>query len=406
MSAARGRLRALALLATGAGTLILGVLPASAAAGISITRASDGSAVSASQPVTADDVLQIEGQIDPRTNTTNLVITAPTGDSHTVAQAAGTFTSGATLDFDLTTSCLTYDARRSPCSGRSPAPNGTWTAQLTGGATAGTQFVLRIPPAAPTGVTATASGGGAVVSWQLGAEPDLRSYDVLDGSGQQIVGGLNPANVCDANGNCTTTITKTSAQSFMVRAQRATCPSCSDTIPSAPSSAASISSGSSATPVPSQSGGPSSGGSSQAGANTGTTQGGSPAPSSGPGAQPTGKTGTTTVSSPAHRAAAAGQLLQQLLPPPTAMQAPSVPSSILAPLADGTYNPQLAYGQQTVGEDVLVPDGTTPRIAAKPTDVLSGLMDSSRVWQSVAEGVLLLLVCAHLMAWLARTRPE
>ena len=53
-----------------------------------------------------------------------------------------------------------------------------------------------------------------------------------------------------------------------------------------------------------------------------------------------------------------------------------------------------------------MPDGSTPRIAAHSTGVLSGLMDSGRVWESVAEGVLLLLVCAHLMAWLARTRPE
>ncbi|HET7405616.1 MAG TPA: hypothetical protein VFJ21_00570 [Mycobacteriales bacterium] len=410
MRGTRGRLRALALLSAGAGTLLLGALPASAAAGISITTASDGSAVSASQPVTADDVLQIHGQIDPRTKTTDLVVTAPAGDSHTVAEATASFTSGASLDFDLTTSCLTYDARRAPCSGRSPAPNGTWTAQLTGGATATSQFVLRIPPAAPTGVTATASGSGAVVSWQLGAEPDLRSYDVLDGSGQQLVGGLSPSNVCDASGGCSTTIAKTSAQSFMVRAHRATCPSCSDTVASAPSSAASISSGSSAAPVPSQSGDPSAGGSTQPGSSSGTAQGGSPAPSTSPGAQPSGgKPGAAGVSAPGRRAAAsgaAGRLLQQFLPAPTALQAPTVPASILAPLADGTYKPKLAYGQQTVGEDVLVPDGSTPRIAAHSTGVLSGLMDSGRVWESVAEGVLLLLVCAHLMAWLARTRPE
>lgn len=409
MIGVRGRLRALALMATGAGTLLLGALPASAAAGVTITRASDGATVTASQPVTADDVLHIHGQIDPRTKTTDLVVTAPTGDSHTVAEAAGTLTSGASLDFDLTTSCLTYDARRDPCSSRSPAPNGTWTAKLTGGATASSQFVLQIPPAAPTGVTAVASGSGATVSWQLGAEPDLRAYDVLDGSGQQIVGGLNPASVCDANGSCSTSIAKTSAQSFMVRAERATCPSCSDTIASPPSSAASTSSGSTATPVTSPSGEPSSSGSPQPGSSRGATQGGSTGPSTGPSAQPSGKPGSATVSSPARRTAANGaasRLLQQFLPPPAALQAPSVPASILAPLADGTYKPQLAYGEQTVGEDVLVPDGSAPQIAAHSTGALSGLMDGDRLWQSVAEGVLLLLVCGHLMAWLARTRPE
>ena len=407
-------------LAIGCG-MVLSALPAAAAAGVTVTRAADGSTVTVDGPVTSDDVLHVRGHIDARTSTTDLVVLAPgDGTAHVVDQGAGTLTSGDTLAFDLSTACLSYDPKRAPCSGRRPAVNGTWTAQLRGGASAVSQFTLRIPPAQPTGVAVASDSRSVTVSWQEGVESDLRSYDVLDGSGHVLAGNLAPSSVCAADGHCEKQLTGTSARSFTVQAYRATCPSCSETLASAPSQPASLSSsGTTATPVesPSSTGGTWNSGSSgsTAGSGSGSTSGtggatttgtGTAGATSGSGGQP--GSNTTTTKSPARRPAPADPgLLQRLLPGPQAVQPPSVPGTLIAPLADGSYKPTLAYGSQTVGETVNVPDGQAPQLAGGSSDqVLGGVIDRDRLLQSIAEGLLLLVVAGHLRAWLLRTRPQ
>ena len=405
--------------------MVLSAVPAAAAAGITVTRATDGSTVTVDGPVTSDDVLHIRGHIDARTATTELVVLAPgDGTAHVVDQGAGTITGGDTLAYDLSTACLSYDPKRAPCSGRRPAVNGTWTAQLRGGASAVSQFTLRVPPGQPTGVTVASDSRSVTVSWQEGAEPDLRSYDVLDGSGHVLASNLAPSSVCGSDGLCQKQLTGTSARSFSVRAYRATCPSCTETLASAPSAPASLSSsGTTATPVesPSSTAGTSGSGSSgsttasgtgsTSGTGGGTTTGtGSTDASSGSGGQPgpAGTKTTTATKTPARRPAPADPgLLQRLLPGPQAVQPPSVPETLVAPLADGSYKPTLAYGSQTVGETVNVPDGQAPHLAGGSGEqVLGGVIDRDRLLQSIAEGLLLLVAAGHLRAWLLRTRPQ
>ncbi|WP_157995817.1 hypothetical protein [Thermomonospora amylolytica] len=64
--------------------------------------------------------------------------------------------------------------------------NGRYTVRLVGGITKHpydtSTFTVRIPPAAPSGVSASASGNTLTVTWNLGLEDDLTGYKVDAGS--------------------------------------------------------------------------------------------------------------------------------------------------------------------------------------------------------------------------------
>ncbi len=83
-------------------------------------------------------------------------------------------------------------------------------------------FTVRIAPAAPTGVSASASGGKLVVKWNRGLEDDLTGY-ALSGSGVKSRAG-SLGSLCRGT-SCSTTLslTKSSgAVSVGVRARRST----------------------------------------------------------------------------------------------------------------------------------------------------------------------------------------
>ncbi len=405
--------------AAGAGALVtLAALPAAAAGShLSVTRASDGSQVT--DAVTRTDVLQVRAQLPAQTGSTQLVVSPPAGGGHVVAQGSASQFSSATLAFDFSTDCFTYDPKRAPCSGRSPAPNGTWTLQLTGGLSETRQLVLRIPPAKVTGLSGSAQGTTVTLHWTPGAEPDLRGYQVLDGAGNVVVTGIAPADACTSDG-CQAAFdvgkNATGQRTFAVRSQRAVCPSCSDTLPAPASDPVTVTVGSPSSSTPTSGG--STGGSSQGTvsysggqSSSGSTAGGAGGATSGGGtAAPQGSTTSGHQTSPARatttqRARPSGNLdstFNRFVPPPAAAAAPDVPAVQMAPMPEGTYKPELAYGDQTVGGYVKVRDAGGGSLQA----VVEGVVSSGSLWRSVAGALVMVLAAAHLWAWLARTRLD
>lgn len=438
-----GLRRALLPAAVAAATVAVTALPAAAAASVSVTRASNGAQVTVDAPLTSNDVLNIDGQIDARTSTTQMVVTPPGGSPQVVASASGGLMQGASMSYALNTACVSYQPQQSPCTGSNPAPNGTWTVQLQGGESASTQFALRIPPAQPQGVSASGSGSTVTVDWQANTEPDLTGYTVLDGSGQTLAADLAPNSVC-SGGACTAQVSAPGVTSVEIEAQRSTCPGCSQTLSSTPSQPAQVVWSSSAPSGSGSSSGTSgTGGSGSTSGSTGTGSGsgstgsgsgstgttgsgstagttGGSATGSGSGSRKTGSgsatsgTGRTATAAPAPAApgaaADAGALLAQLLPGPSAVNAPSVPSSgggalpgEEEPTTWGTYGSTLGYGPQTVGQLVTVPDGAQPKLAAESGPVS---WFGASGWRALAEALLLLLAAGHVAAWLRRAPAE
>lgn len=406
--------------AAGGAGLALAVLtagPAIAAASLSVTAAGSGQPVTVAQPQTSNDVLDIRGQIDPNTSTTQLVVTDPNGSSHVVASGSAPVTQGSTLSYALNTACLSYDPKQSPCSGSNPALNGVWTVRLQGGESASEQFALRIPPATPQNVSATGASDDktVTVTWQANTEPDLTGYDVLDGSGQVLAGNLSPGQVCNG-GTCSTQVSAPGASSVAVDAHRTTCPGCSQTLTSAPSQPAAVawpspSPAPSSAPSTSGSGSGASGpGPSGSGSHGATTGSGSGSGSGGAGTTTGGRTGSAPSASSAG-AANAGALLQQMLPGPSAAAPPVVPQPAgglppgeAEPTVWGTYSPTLGYGPKTVGQLVTVPYQGAPQLAGAAPAAVSWF--SPMLWRSLAEGLLLLVVAGHVAAWLRRGSIE
>lgn len=104
--------------------------------------------------------------------------------------------------------------------------NGTYKVYLRGKQTGLTydsnRFTVRIAPAVPTGVSARASGGKLVVSWNRGQEDDLTGY-ALSGSGVKStsgsIGSLCKGTSCSAN---LSTTRSSGPVSVGVRAMRST----------------------------------------------------------------------------------------------------------------------------------------------------------------------------------------
>lgn len=213
------RARAAAL----AAALLLGTaLPAVAESGI--TSPGAGEVV-----VRADAVVPLRATVDaPASEPSELSLLAPGAQA---AEVVATSAEGGELAHDLDTSCATPG-----CTGRSPAPNGTWTLRLSGAASDERTFVLRIPPAAPQGVEAVPSEAGVLVRWAQGDEPDLRAYRIEDGRGRLVRDRIPLGTACDPERTCSVEVPE-DAGAWTVRAYRATCPDCREVLLS-PASAA------------------------------------------------------------------------------------------------------------------------------------------------------------------------
>lgn len=200
-----------------AGLLLLPALPAGAATGIT----SPG----AGEVVSQERVVPLRAQVDgPATRPSELTLQGPDAQAAEVV-AVQAAPAGGELRYDFDTAC----ARR-VCTGRAPAVNGTWTLRLRGPAEDERTFVLRIPPAAPAGVAARRSEGGALVRWARGAEPDLTGFAIEDARGNLVRDGIG-LDACDAEDRCQVEVPE-QAGAWAVRAFRATCPDCREVLAS------------------------------------------------------------------------------------------------------------------------------------------------------------------------------
>ena len=383
---------------------------------------------------TSDQTIRIRADISTTTRT-ELRLKSPVASSaeQVVDSGAGTLTNNsATLDYDLQTDCMTYPS--ASCSGRAPAPNGTWTVRLSGGASGTSTFVLRIPPRTPASVTARADGYRAVViSWTKGDEPDLVGWTLYgDGGVLQDLVGLDSC----SGSTCSTTMTYaadgTGAHTYALSARRSIEPGSSETVESARSADASatLDAPPPPSPEPASGGGSTDGGTTggttggTSGGSTGGSTGGSAGGSTGGSSTPTGgstggATGTSAagpssgsgISTSSKPAAAIAQrrafaltfkafgpkLGIPKLPPLPATSKPAV-----APLPDGTYEKTLGYKEVVKREKVSTPQAAATRV----TGAVGSALDSDHFMRSLAGCLVLLLAAAHLRRWLGATHHE
>lgn len=400
----------------------------------------------------SDTSVRMEARVEARSGATELRLVDPTGTARTVDTAAAALTAQ-TLVHTLDTSCPEYPG--APCGGRRPARNGTWTVQLTGGATDSRTFVLAIPPRAPSGVRAEATGPReVVVTWDRGAEPDLVGYDVVAGDGRVLA----PGDTACAGGTCRTVLTYDtdgpSTESVGVRAARSTCPDCSgrltatsgevsvarpappaaqpprggtDPAPGAPAEGGTASpsagapsgdagstdggtagpadgSGPPGTGSTDGSGTPGSTGSPSPGAGSGTTPGGPASGGPGPSPQGTGTSGVPAVAIDQAGADAFALTFKAFGPKIGLPKLPPLPAvgvalPAVAQEADGAFDPQLPFEEQVVEERVPT---TALGPAQRITRTVGAAVDSERLARGVAGGLVLLLLGAHLRRWLAQ----
>jgi hypothetical protein len=85
--------------------------------------------------------------------------------------------------------------------------NGTYTVTLTGWGAGTRTFIVRKPPQAPSGLSATASGSKVIVSWNQGTETDLTGYSVSVGGASKngTVGSFCSGSACTTNMNTSAT---------------------------------------------------------------------------------------------------------------------------------------------------------------------------------------------------------
>jgi hypothetical protein len=362
--------------------------------------------------------------------TERLLLTSPGGPEVEVAAQPGGV-SGGTLNHRIDLGCW------SSCG---LVPNGTWTIRQTGSTNASSTFVTSVAPAAPTGLQATALNPREVrLSWRLGPEPDLTSWDVYEGPAK-VKGGV-PRSACSA-GTCSTVVSYAAEDSgehaYALRARRSTAPGSASTLESPLSEPASARLDSSPTPAPTTapstggadtgspgdadasgngrpgrdrtraegSGTPTAGASAGAGsAESGSPSAGSPRPTGGtPSAGSSVSAGDSGAPTAAARAdqrnsfATSFNAFGPKLGLPKMPPLPQTETAAPAPeLADGTYEPSLGFEDQVVRERVETA-ASSPALRAR--GAVGSALDSERLVRSSAGALVLLLAGAHLRRWL------
>jgi hypothetical protein len=85
-------------------------------------------------------------------------------------------------------------------SGSVPIPrNGRYRIELQGVGGSNRTFSVRVPPAAPGGLSATVSGKKLTVQWNLGLEDDLTGYSVTAAGKSRNLGTSCPGSICSAS---------------------------------------------------------------------------------------------------------------------------------------------------------------------------------------------------------------
>lgn len=396
MSARRHLLRALAGLAAG-GAALSATAPALAASGSSVT-VSDSSGSVAGQTLTSDTTLTVAGHGTSPGTTYTLSATAPDGTSQSASQRA-TLTGGpATPSFSIDTTDW-HGAE---------APNGDWSATLTGGGQAG--FTLAIPPSPVNGLSASGDSRQVTLSWTANTEPDLVGYLVTlpNGSNRSV----SPGDAgCSVDSHCSVSYQPAAGDAgktleFHVAARRNGACGCSAKPITGAAADTSVN-----IPAPDPSPSPSgNGGSGGSGGSGGKGSGGTP----GGGSFLTNGNGTSH-DRVGHHGYTSGGKLQAFVPNShVKLPVPSLPaftglSSVLpggegsgAVQQGGGYRPTLAYppGSGHGAGGATVSSGHT--VASSFLRVIN----QSALWRSIGLAGVLLLAATHLLLWLRRTPVE
>jgi uncharacterized membrane protein YgcG len=363
----------------------------------------------------------------------SLTVPGPQAGPYVVAPP----TTGNEIRFTFTPACPNYAG---PCSsGAAPAYNGRYTATLSGGASGTRTITLSVPPAAPTGVTATATGQHRVkVTWSANREPDLTGYDVYTEDGGIVAQSL-PVDTLSYEFELPDT-GYGGEHGYVVRAHRLACGNCSGdaaaTQLDSPMSAPGRVTLNEPTPDPQPSdggynggdgtgsgtndnggngtgGGGYNGGDGSTGGNGNGTGGN---PTSGPSSEPAYNDGSNsgqfhsgpkpTANAPqqvAQQRAAFGLTFKNFAPKLGAPKLPPLPQFTEAPLPEGTYDPLLDYGpQEAEGPDRIAEGGG---ITTTLVDSFTSVFEGRKLFRSIAIALLLLLAAGHLRLWL-RTDPS
>ena len=355
-----------------------------------------------------------------------------TVDHNVVIKASGSYDNSTSLSSqalkltvdrpDSSSSVLYTGTARAASSGATPTEsvdtsvlnlNGNYVFTFAVGSATTTKTVtMRVAPAKVANFNASPSGTVAHFTWSANSEPDLAGYDIVDVTDSSNPRDLTPGgvgtNVCDSSG-CAVDIdfgsgAQGTTRNFVIDALRYTSPSHSATISSGDSAPVSVNFP--APPPPPSSGGSSGG---TTGGSTSGGSGGTGGSSSSGGTTGSGSSGgTTSGSTKGGKTSGSGRgittnrpsaALKAYLPSFSAAAAPNLPSVIteVKPLPEGTYKPTLAYPDQVIGQTTH--DKTQP-VAAFRNEVVR-VLNVAAVWKSLAGAALVLLMAAHLRAWVA-----
>jgi hypothetical protein len=432
-------------LAAAVGGVLLASTPAFATVKATWTKPTDSAVFTTSAPVDFTVTLDrgtsgVLSSADGTAVTMSLTVPGPQAGPYKVDTSSGT--TDKDLKFTLTPGCANYAA---PCGdGGAPAYNGYYTATLSGGASGTRTVSVQVPPAAPTGVTATATGQHRVkVAWAANAEPDTTGYDVFTADGQTVAANL-PASQLSFEFDLPDT-GYGGDHSYVVRAHRLACGNCNGStaqLDSPLSSAATVTLDE-PTPAPDSGNdgggynGGTSGGSSTGG-NSGGTGGGYNGGGSGNGSGGGGNGGSSTGGSgtggstdnggynsgastggsfssgakvdPAVAAArqrlAFGLTFKSFAPKLGAPKLPPLPK-FAAPtveIPEGTYDPMLSYGDRTITTTEKVAGGSNG-VTGQIVDSVVSVFQGARLFRSIAIALLCLLAAAHVRVWLGHTPP-
>ena len=438
-------------LAVAVGGLLLAAAPAYAAVTATWQKPTDNATFTGTAPVDFAVSLDrgrssVTTRADGAAVHLELTVPGPNPGPFRVDTSSGT--EDRDLKFSFNPACPNHAG--ACASGAAPAYNGRYTATLTGAASGSRTVMLQIPPAAPTGAVAEATGEHRVkVSWSANREPDLTGYDVFDGEGRIVAANLPPDRLSHEFDLPSSGYG--GEHTYYVRAHRLQCANCEGAAQlSSPMSEPARVTLDEPTPEPTPTedpdygggggdggtgGGDGSGGGDDGyngGGNGGTggPGGGSGSPGSGTGG--TGGDGGTDENGynngtggggddgytsgggsskddakvrAEQQRLAFGLTFKSFAPklgapklPPLPQFAPPAPEQI----PWGTYDPTLNYGDKTVIDASPVANGGG--VTTTLVESLSKVFQERKLFSSIAAALLMLLAAAHLRLWL-RTAP-
>ena len=427
-------------LAIAVGGVLLASAPAYATVKATWAKPTDNSTYTSMSPIEFAVSLERGLVTDGAAVNLNLAVPGPTPGPFKVDTATG---SDGDLRFTFNPACPNHAG--ACAQGSATAYNGRYTASLTGAVTSSRTIVLQVPPAAPSSVTATATGQRRIqVSWAANREPDLTSYDLFTAEGATVASNL-PASTLSYEFELPSS-GYGGEHRYVVRANRLSCANCSGpdagaTIASQVSSPASVtlteptsdpdagtdggsgtgtggSGGGSTDPGDGGNGGGYNGdpqprtdgtgnngnGKGNGGSNTGTDANGYNNGTASGGDFSSGQSKDEAVKA-AQQKLAFGLTFKSFAPKLGAPKLPPLPQ-FSAPTAEipwGTYDPTLNYGDQTVTEKDQVASGGG--LTDTVIDTFSTAFEGQRLFRSIAIALLLLLAAGHLRLWL-RSNPQ